>query len=92
MKAFLRKLFAPVLRLFETGETGFVYKSSHRTILIAVGALFLLLAAVSLFAALATGQAGAWLPCLIFCCAGLVCEIVGWLGSDQAVAKIWGSR
>jgi hypothetical protein len=23
---------------------------------------------------------------------GLVCEIVGFLGSDRAVAKIWGSK
>lgn len=92
MKAYLRTVFSPVLRLFESGEGEYKYKPSYRTILIAVGALFLLLALVSLAAATYTDQPGAWLPFLIFFCASAVCEIVGFLGSDRVVAKIWGNR
>ena len=92
MKDQFRKLLAPVLNIFETGETNYSYKSSHRTILKAVGALFLLLCLVSLAAAISTGQAGAFLPFLVFLCAGSVCLIVGLLGTDQAVAKIWGNK
>jgi len=92
MKAHLKKVFAPVLNIFETGEGEYKYKGSYRTILIAVGALFLLLSLVSLAAAFYTAQAGAWLPFIVFFVAGSVCEIVGFLGSDRAVAKIWGNR
>ena len=92
MKAQLRKVFSPILNIFEAGDTEYKYKPSHRTILIAVGALFMLLSLVSLVAALYAAQAGAWLPFLVFFLAGAVCVIVGFLGTDRAVAKIWGNR
>lgn len=92
MKDTLRKVFSPIINIFETGDTDYNYKRSHRTILIAVGILFLLLSLVSLTAAIYTAQAGAWLPFLVFFCAGSVCEIVGFFGSDRAVAKIWGNK
>lgn len=92
MKAHLRKIFSPILNIFEAGDGEYRYKDSYRTILIAVGALFLLLAFVSLTAAFYTAQAGAWLPFIVFFGAGCVCGIVGFLGSDRAVAKIWGNR
>ncbi len=92
MKAHLRTIFSPILNLFETGEGEYRYKSSYRTILIVVGALFMLLSLVSLTAAFYTAQLGAWLPFIVFFSAGAVCEIVGFLGSDRAVAKIWGNR
>ena len=92
MKATLRKIFAPILNIFETGKGEYRYKDSHRTILIVVGALFLLLSAVSLIAAIYTAQLGAALPFVVFFCVGSVCGIVGFLGTDQAVAKIWGNK
>jgi hypothetical protein len=92
MKANLRKIFAPILNIFEAGDSDYRFKSSHRPILIAVGTLFLVLSLVSMAAAIYTAQAGAWLPFLIFFSAGAVCAIVGFLGSDQAVAKIWGNK
>ena len=92
MKAHLKKVFAPILNIFEAGDGKYKYKGSYRTILIAVGALFLLLSLVSLAAAFYTAQVGAWLPSIVFFVAGSVCEIVGFLGSDRAVAKIWGNR
>ena len=92
MKAHLKKIFSPVLNLFEAGDGEYKYKGSYRTILIAVGVLFLLLSLVSLVAAFYTAQVGAWLPFIVFLVAGSVCEIVGFLGSDRAVAKIRGNR
>ncbi|MDJ0740913.1 MAG: hypothetical protein QNJ91_14450 [Gammaproteobacteria bacterium] len=92
MRTKLKRVVAPVLDIFESGDFEYTYKRSHRTILIGVGALFLLLAAISLVAAVYTAQPGAWLPFVVFFCAGSVCEIVGFLGSDKAVAKIWGNR
>ena len=92
MKAHLKKTFSPVLNLFEAGDGEYKYKGTYRTILIAVGVLFLLLSLVSLVAAFYTAQVGAWLPFIVFFVAGSVCEIVGFLGSDRAVSKIWGNR
>ncbi|MGV6827009.1 MAG: hypothetical protein ACWA5Q_08525 [bacterium] len=90
MKETLRNIFSPILNAFESGNSEYSYKPSYRTILIAVGALFLLLSIISLTAAYYAAQPGAWLPFLVFFCAGAVCEIIGLLGTDRAVAKIWG--
>lgn len=92
MKNQLRNLFSPVLNLFETDDTNYNYKRSHRTILKVVGGLFLLLSFISLAAAMSTAQLGAYLPFIVFLCVGSVCLIVGFLGTDQAVAKIWGNK
>ena len=92
MKNQLRNLFAPILNLFESEDTGCNYKSSRRTILKVVGILFVLLSMAVLAAGLSADQVGSFLPFLVFFCAGSVCLIVGFLGTDQAVAKIWGNK
>jgi len=92
MKSFFRKLFAPILNYFETGEEESYSKSSRRTILIAVGFLFVLLSMVSLVAMVTASQFGAVLPFAIFFATGSVCLIVGLLGADEAVRKIWGNK
>jgi len=93
MKQSLRKLFWPLLRPFEEGDSpGSGYKASHRTILKVVGALFLMLAALSGAGLAYTGQWGALIPALVFLGAGGLCLIVGALGSDAAVARIWRNR
>lgn len=92
MREGLRALFGPLLRLFESGDGPYSYKPSHRTILLAVGALFLFLASLSLLAAISAAQAVAFFPSLIFFAGGIVCLVIGALGSDRAVAKIWGNR
>ncbi len=46
MKEFLRKVFSPILDTFESGDDDYAYRPSHRTILIVVGVLFLVLSAV----------------------------------------------
>ncbi|VAW74868.1 hypothetical protein MNBD_GAMMA15-1176 [hydrothermal vent metagenome] len=88
----MRKLFLPILNLLESGEEEYRYKESHRKILLVVGGLFLFLSAVSATAAIIASQLGGLIPFLVFFLIGLVCEVVGLLGSDRAVAKIWGSK
>lgn len=93
MKDTLRKLFAPVLNHFEgTDDEQYIYKSSHRSILKILGFLMLLLAFASLYFSIITSLAGGIFPFLIFFVVGSTCEIVGFLGSDRAVAKIWKNR
>jgi hypothetical protein len=91
MKQLLRKLFAPILNIFEKGDKPFAYKTSHRKILITVGCLFSGLAGLIIY--LAQGQDPAYyFPAVIFASAGIVSLVVGSLGTDRAVAQIWGSR
>ncbi len=91
MKQVLRTLFFPILNLFESGTEPFVYKPSHRVILIAMGAIFSGLATLVFF--IAQGEdLGYLLPVLVFGGIGLISLLVGLIGSDRAVAKIWGSR
>jgi hypothetical protein len=64
----------------------------HRKILIVVGVLF---NAIWMFTAyLYAGKSGYdfLLPVAVFFSVGLVCLVVGLLGNDRAVAKIWGNR
>lgn len=92
MKAMMRKIFSPILGYFESGEDEYSYKKSHRTILVVVGCLFLVLCGISAAAAVVTSQLGAIVPLLVFFSAGLVCLVVGAFGADRAVAKIWGNK
>ena len=91
MKSFFRKVFAPLLNFFESGDEPFTYKSSHRTILIVMCVLFSGLASVVFY--LGEGEDPTYLlPVFIFGGVSLTGFIVGFLGTDRAVAKIWGSR
>lgn len=91
-KGSVRQLFSPILDYFESGEGEFRYRKSHRTILIVVGILFLILSTISIVAALVAAQFAALIPIIVFFIAGLVCLVVGGLGNDRAVATIWGSK
>jgi len=92
MKNILRQLFSPILKPFENGAEDYNYKPSHRKILLAVGSLFLFLAAVSFYIAILTYELASLIPILVFFLGGMICMIIGGLGTDKAVAKIWGSR
>lgn len=92
MKPLLRKLFSPILNYFESGDEEYNYKASHRTILLVVGALFVVLSLISLVAALAAGTIGALIPFVVFFGAGVVCLAVGGLGNNRAISKIWGNK
>jgi len=92
MKNTFRQLFLPLLQPLEAGEEPYQYKGSHRTILITVGILFLVLATIAGTVAILVAQYAGLFPCLIFFLAGLVCVVIGLLGTDRAVAKLWGSK
>ena len=92
MKDKLIKLFWPLLANFEKGEGEYVYKPLNRKILIALGVLFLALTSGIAWVVVSTQNWGALLPVIIFGVVGFVCIVVGSLGSDKAVAKIWGTK
>lgn len=92
MKDLLRNLFAPILGPFEAGTGDYEYRPSYRKILIAMGLLFLLLSGGCVYASLSASSAVGMLPALVFFVVASVCGIVGFLGSDRAVARIWKSR
>ena len=92
MKQVSRKIFSPVLKVFESGEGAYSYKKSSRTILLVVGCLFLFLSVASALAGISSSQLGALIPAFVFLVVGSTCLIVGALGSDRAVSKIWGGK
>jgi len=92
MKNALRKLFSPILNIFENSKDEYAYKPSHRTILLAVGTLFLILSGFGVVVAIVAGQPGGAFPAIVFGLIGAVCLIVGGLGTDKAVANIWKNR
>lgn len=91
IKQVLRKLFWPILNIFESGNAPFVYKVSHRVILIVMGSLFSGLASSVLLLSWGDDM-GYLLPVAIFGGAGFLCLLLGFIGNDRAVAKIWGSH
>ncbi len=90
MKESLRNLFWPILRQFETGDPVKRYKPSHRTILVVVGALFLVLSTAAGLASAYSEHWGALIPVVVFFAVGLVTLVVGTLGSNDAVSRMWG--
>ncbi len=92
MKNLLRKICSPILNLFETGEGPYAYKPMSRTILIVMGILFGAIAGVVIYYILHNDAYGYFLPALVFSGVALVCLIVGSLGNERAVAKIWGNK
>ncbi len=92
MRNALRHFCRPVLAFFEKGDPAVSYRPSHRKILLAVAALFLILFGLSLVLALSADQPGAAIPVAVFFVVSAVALIVATLGSDTAVARIWGLK
>ncbi len=92
MKQVLRKIFSPILNVFESGSEEYTIKPLSRKILIVVSTLFSGLAIVVFYLMPDDADPGYFLPIVIFGGIALVGFIVGFLGTDRAVAKIWGSR
>lgn len=92
MKKQLRKIFLLVLRVFESGEGEYNYKKSDRKILNIMGLLFFFLSAYSTVVAIIAAELAGLLPIIAFFLMGLVCAVVGMLGSDRAVSKIWSRK
>lgn len=88
--ALSRRIFWFVLRYFEQGEGSYSYKPMHRKILLVVGLLFGGLSGVSFYLVPAGAGPAALVPAFVFSAVALVCLVVGLLGSDRAVARIWG--
>ncbi len=93
MKQLLRSLFSPLLGLFEGGNEAYEYKPSYRRILLVFAFLFSALAAFVLWLALSAdiSQLGYFLPVLVFGGIGLLALLVGLLGTDRAVSRLWHS-
>ena len=91
MKERLRKVFLPILNIFEVGDEAFVYKPSHRSILKILSFMLSCLAA-AVFVLGRGEDLGYLLPVFLFGGVGFVGMTVAFLGTDRAVAKIWGSR
>ena len=92
MKQTLRKVFQPLLAIFESGTEEYKVDKTHRKILLAVGVLFLTLSIISGVFTISAAQLGGLIPVIAFFLLGFVCVVVGLLGDDRAVAKIWGSK
>ncbi len=92
MNQILRKIFSPILNIFESGTEEYAIKPLSRKILITVSVLFSVLASAVFYLMPDNADAGYFLPIIIFGGIALVGFIVGFLGTDRAVAKIWGSR
>lgn len=92
MKEVLGKIFWPILKFFETGEEPANYKKSHRVALNILGTLFMSLSLGVAAAAYSSKDPGALVPVLVFFCLGGVALVVGTLGSNGAVSKIWGNK
>lgn len=88
----MKKLFSPILNIFEKGEGLYAYKPMHRKILLVLAGLFLVIALSSLYVAVAFSVMGGLIPTVVFLAGSIVCAVVGLLGSDKAVANIWKTR
>ena len=92
MKETLVRLFWPILRHFEDGGAEDYYKKSHRIALIVIGAVFVILSLASGVSVYFSGELGGLIPVLVFLVGGAVVLVVGLLGSNAAVTRIWGRR
>jgi len=92
MKERLIRGFWPLLKFFEDGRPASGYRPMHRRIALVVGVLFLVIALASIYMALSVDQWAAFVPVVVFLGASLVSLVVGLLGSDRAVAKLWGVK
>jgi len=90
VKNVIRSICSPILNMFESGTEPYTYKPSHRTILIVFGLLFSGLAASVLWFSQGA-DVGYLIPVVVFGGVGLLSLLIGFVGTDRAVAKIWNS-
>lgn len=87
-----RRLFSPLLKPLEGGDQAYVYTPRARLILWVVGLLFLGLGSALAIFIPAGIDVAVYVPVGVFCLVGLFAVIVAWLGTERAVAKVWGNR
>jgi len=92
MKKLLRMLFSPILNPFEKGDEAYAYKPLNRKILIFMGLIFAgLTTAIVNFIPEGVGVSYL-IPVIVFGLIALVTLVVGLLGDERAVSKIWGNK
>lgn len=90
MKDLLRAIFSPLLKGLESGDEAYQYKASHRYILVFISLTFSGLA--TLVTVMEGGEdKGYLIPVLIFGVGGFLGLVVGLLGEDRAIARLWGT-
>ena len=92
MKQILRSVFSPILNIFEKGEEAYAYKSLNRKILIFMGAVFAGLTALVLKFIPEGVGISFLIPVTVFGSVAIVTLVVGFLGNERAVSKIWGHK
>lgn len=92
MKDLFKKLFFPILTIFEKNNDEFIFRPLNRKIVLFISIVFSLLAfALPAFMPNLI-KMGYWFVIIVFGTLSIVGLIVGFLGSDKAVAKLLGSR
>jgi|TARA_B110001469_G_C9285704_1_gene157392 hypothetical protein len=92
MKPILRSLFSPILNIFEKGSDVYAYKPLNRKILIFMGTIFAGLTALVLKFVPDGVGISFLIPVIVFGAVAVVTLVVGFLGNERAVSKIWGDR
>ena len=94
MTVLLRNLFGFILNPLEKEDGDYQVHAMGRKILIIMGCLFTGLGAAvtTIIISLDDLDMGYLFPGVVFLLAGVFCLIVGCLGNDRAVAKVWGNR
>lgn len=92
MKNIARKIFSPMLNIFEKNNDEYIYHNHSRKIVLFISIVFLFLASALPVMMPEVIKMGYWFVMLVFGLLSLVGLVVGILGSDQAVAKLLGSR
>lgn len=92
IKASARQIFSPILSPLEDSPKPYAYTRKSRLILWIMSVLF-----IGLAIALAVWLPGktdstVWIPVSVFGLLGTFGSLVAWLGTDKAVARVWGSR
>ena len=91
MKQQFRALFSFILTPLESSTAPYAYKRSHRVALLILSVLFMFLASAVFF--IGQGKDPTYLiPVILFGGVGFLGLVVGLLGSERAVAKIWGTK
>ena len=92
MKSLLTKVCWPILRFFESDTPPENYQKSHRMALLFLSVVFIGLSLGSAWVAISIGSLGALVPVVFFFLLGFVALVIATLGSNAAVAKIWGTK
>lgn len=92
MKNALKKIFSPILNIFENNNDEFIYRSLNRKIVLFISSVFFMLAFFLPIYMPQLIKMGFWFVMIVFGGLSSVGLVVGLLGTDKAVAKLLGSK